>query len=448
MSGKKKVLSLVGNFFKDLFTKNLPLKGIALLFAFLLWGYVLTIENPEYTKTVRDVEIVSYGEESLTEKGLMLVSRELGTTDVDVLCKISKHSELDASRISCSVDLSSRAISLADEEDSKVIPLTVQTTLQSGYGTITAVEVSTVNVEVARISTRTNLPVSIEYTGSLPMGFQVKAPDRLSITVKGTKSLVDAISHGVITVDLDAFPVNDPETLAGEYSGVYQVRFYNSSNVALENILADNGESYTIEVPLTIRAYRELPILPNIQIDDGYDYTFTLSRDTVTLYGDRAVLQSLDSVSTQPITALPNMNSEAIEIDLVLPDGVSMLSSDTGKVTVLLTVTEQTDTREFTVPLAVTGLSDKLIRGERFPTEVTIRVTGTLRELDALSLNYIKASINLTGCGLGSHTVPVLIEIDSRAGAIQAVADPTEVTVALTEPEPEPTTAPAKSEGE
>ena len=37
MSGKKKVLSLVGNFFKDLFTKNLPLKGIALLFAFLLW---------------------------------------------------------------------------------------------------------------------------------------------------------------------------------------------------------------------------------------------------------------------------------------------------------------------------------------------------------------------------------------------------------------------------
>ena len=154
----KRLLSTAGNFFKNLFTKNIALKIIALLFAFLLWAYVLTIENPEYAKVIRDVEITMTGEETLSDKGLMLVSRELGTTDVTVVCEIGKHSELDASRVSCNVDLSSRTINLAEDEDSKVFPLTVTTSLLTGYGSITAVENSTVNVEVARISTRRDLP--------------------------------------------------------------------------------------------------------------------------------------------------------------------------------------------------------------------------------------------------------------------------------------------------
>ena len=68
MTNKKRLLSVIGTFFKELFTKNILLKVIALLFAFLLWGYVLTIENPEYVKVVRDVEISMIGEESLTER--------------------------------------------------------------------------------------------------------------------------------------------------------------------------------------------------------------------------------------------------------------------------------------------------------------------------------------------------------------------------------------------
>ena len=56
-SNNNRLLSAVGKFFKELFTQNIPIKIIALLFAVLLWGYVLTIENPEYIKVVRAVEI-------------------------------------------------------------------------------------------------------------------------------------------------------------------------------------------------------------------------------------------------------------------------------------------------------------------------------------------------------------------------------------------------------
>ena len=442
MSDKKRWLSVIGRFFIDLFTKNIPLKIIALLFAFLLWGYVLTIENPIYPKIVRNVEITMIGEESLGERGLMLVSRDLGTADVTVQCAIGKHSELDANRISCVVDLSNRRLNLTEDEDSKTIALTVQTTLESGYGTITSVSNGTVNVEVARISTRSSLPVAVEYTGALPSGFQVSVRDRLTISVSGMKSLVEKISRGVVTIDLEQFPIADPETLAGEYSGVYPIRFFDSSNVALEDIYNDNGETYTIEVPITIRAYREVPIVPDIRVPEGFEADQTLSRSTVTLFGDRAVLMATQQISTEPISAVEGMEAESIEAALALPEGVTLAAGDTGKVTVALTVEEIVDEMDVTVPITVEHLGDELLRGEDFPIEAVVTVRGTLRELDAFTPAYVKLTMDLKGLAAGTHTVALVTEVDSRAGNVSVELSEPTVTVTLHEvPKPEPIAA-------
>lgn len=433
MSDKKRWLSVIGRFFLDLFTKNIPLKIIALLFAFLLWAYVLTIENPVYPKVVRNVEITMVGEESLTERGLMLVSRDLGTADVTVQCAIGKHSELDATRISCVVDLNNRRLNLTEDEDSKEIALTVQTTLESGFGTITSVSNGTVNVEVARVSTRSALPVAVEYTGTLPSGFQIAVRDRLTISVSGMKSLVEKISRGVVTIDLDQFPTADPETLAGEYSGVYPVRFYDSSNVALDDIYNDNGESYTIEVPITIRAYREVPIVPDIQVAEGYEAEHTLSRSSVTLFGERSILLETAQISTEPITATADMSAETVEAALVLPEGVSLTAGDSGKVTVTLTTTELTDTREVTVPITIVNMHNDLLRDETFPIEAVVTIHGTLRELDAFIPAYVKLTMDLKGLTAGTHAVALVMELDSRAGGVTATLSEPTVTITLHE---------------
>ena len=447
MANKNRFLSAVGSFFKDLFTKNIGLKIISLLFAFLLWAYVLTIENPEYAKIVRDVEITMTGEETLADKGYMLVSREIGTTDVTVLCQIGKHSELDASRISCNVDLSSRTINLSEDEDSRVFPLTVTTTLQSGYGTVTAVEDSTVNVEVARIATREALPVGIEYEGVLPAGFQLVVPERLTISVSGMKSLVDQIAKGTVTVDLSSFPVTDPDSLAGEYKNVYPVQFYNTSNVGIENVYDDNGESYTIEVPIVIRAYREVEIEPVIEIGEGYECTANLSRSKIFIYGERNLLQEVESLKTETITVLSAARETTRRVSLVLPEGISLGDDDSGAVMVTLKVEESEENREFIVPITWTGFPDKMERGEEFPTETAISVTGTRNELEAFLPAYVTLTVDLTGCGEGTHTLPVVMAVDERAGELLIQLTEPSVTVTLKEIEPEPVvTEPAEPE--
>lgn len=450
MTNKNRILSAVGSFFKDLFTKNIGLKIISLLFAFLLWAYVLTIENPEYAKVVRDVEITMTGEEALSDKGYMLVSREIGTTDVTVLCQIGKHSELDASRISCSVDLSSRTINLSEDEDSRVFPLTVTTTLQSGYGTVTAVETSTVDVEVARIAARNSLPVGIEYEGTLPAGFQLVVPERLTISVSGMKSLVDQIAKGMVTVDISELPISDPDSLAGEYKNVYPVQFYNASNVGIENVYDDNGESYTIEVPIVIRAYREVDIEPSIEVGEGYEYTASLSRTKTFIYGSRSLLQEITSLKTETITVLSVTEETEHNVPLILPEGISLANGDSGTVTVVLKVEEIEENREFIVPITWKGFPDKMERGEDFPTETAVSVTGTRNELESFQPAYVTLTVDLTGCGEGTHTLPVVMTVDGRAGDLLIELTESNVNVTLKEikPEPEPEPEPAEPEQE
>ena len=432
-ASKKRILQRVGSFFKDFFTKNIPLKIISLLFAIMLWGYVLTIENPEYPKVVRDVEITMTGESTLTERGLTLVSRELGTTDVTVQCVIGKHSELDASRITCSVDLSDRALTLSDDEMSKIVPLTVSASIRSGYGTITSVENSTVSVEIERVSTRTGIPVSVEYTGALPAGFRVSTPDRLTVTVSGMQSQVDRIAKGVVSIDLSAFPRADLEALAGEYSGVYSIQFLDSSNNPVENVYDDSGDSYTLDVPITIRAYREATIEPEIAVPDGYEYTYTLSRRYITLYGDRAALDAIDTIVTEPISALPGMTGETVTAQLVLPEGITTGSGDTDSVTVTLTVSERIETRTLSVPIVVKGLDSSLLRGEDFPTEAAVSAKGTVKKLDAFTTANLTVTADLTGYGAGTHTIPLQISVDTHAEGIAAELVQPSITVTLLE---------------
>ena len=57
MTKRQKFFSAVGQFLKNLFTKNIPLKIIALVFALLLWGYVLSEVKPVYVKKLYGIEV-------------------------------------------------------------------------------------------------------------------------------------------------------------------------------------------------------------------------------------------------------------------------------------------------------------------------------------------------------------------------------------------------------
>ncbi len=409
MTRRQKFFSALGTFFKNVFTKNIPLKIIALLFAILLWGYVLAIENPEYVKRVRDVDITIVGEDTLNNRGLMLVTRDTGKTDVDVLCKISKHSELDASRVTCTVDLSSIAYSLDRDEDSKTIPVEVQAKVASEYGTVQGLSVGTVDLTVARLSSRSNLLVTINTQGTLVDGFDYSLPDELTISsLRGQKSEIDRIAYAEVTVDLDSFAVNDPEMLAGTYDLVLPVQFFDSANVRLNDIVTSSGETITTNLRVVIRAYRDVPIEPRIIVSDlfdsRYDYEATLSQDTVRLYGDRAALDAIESVKTEQILPKMYAGEERQTVSLLIPAGVQTDRSQSKSVTVYLQVNERVlEDVEFGIPITYSETKKGVELTGDEPKTVTVFVSGTVAAIDAFDPGWLSADVDLSNYGEGRY---------------------------------------------
>lgn len=413
MTKRQKFFSALKRFFKNIFTKNIRLKIIALVFALLLWGYVLAIENPEYVKRVRDVEISITGEDSLNARGLMLVTRDTGTTDVDVLCRISKHSELDESRVSAFVDLSDRAISLDRDEDSKTITLEVQTKIASDYGTVQGVTVGTVELTVARLSSRSNIRVSAKTEGELPEGFVYELPSNLAISIRGQKSEIDRISRGEVTVNLSSFAVNDPETLSGTYDLILPVQFYDSANRRLDDIVTSDGESVTTNVRVHIRACKVVDIEPAIETDEEFNMLYscdcTPSQKSIVLYGDRAVLDRIDVIRTESVFPQAAEGEERMLVELIIPGGVEIDRTQSATITVLLQVSERSDIQEFEIPINYTKIKDRLALTDSAPLWVTVQVSGKARAMQSFDPNKITATVNLQNFGAGVYEIPIEI---------------------------------------
>ena len=430
MTKRQKFFSALGRFVKNIFTKNILLKVVALLFALLLWGYVLAIENPEYTKRVRDVEIGIVGESILNGHDLMLLTRDLGTTDVDVRCGINKHSDLDKTKVNCTVDLSNNSITLDEDENSRVFKLEVKASVPTEYGTVQGQTVSSVEVEIARMSSRENIQVSPKFTGSLPEGFTVEVLNNLSISLTGEKAALDRVVRGEVTVDLDEFPTQDPETLAKIYDKVLTVQFYDSANKRMDEIMASNGRPFSINVRVQIRAYKEVEIEPVIEmLDDGYTWDYVLSFSKIILYGDRATLDKIDTIKTETISATPYMTNTSTMTTLIIPEDVEPAQGVSKEVKVTLSVKEKTDTQAFDVVVDY-ALNENSFLTTEGPQTVRIKVTGPLSALSSFNPDWVKAKVDLKNYLEGKIDAVVRYEVDKQAGNELTFEFPTE-TISL-----------------
>ena len=72
MENKNETGKKVGTFFKNLFLKNIGVKIVALFFATVLWGVVLTLQNPNRMKMIQNVPISFAGEADLQARDLVV----------------------------------------------------------------------------------------------------------------------------------------------------------------------------------------------------------------------------------------------------------------------------------------------------------------------------------------------------------------------------------------
>ena len=419
---RKNVLKAVLASFKGFFTRNLGLKIVALVFAILLWAYVLVALNPVRSKSIDDVPITLEGYTDLLSRNLILVNSDLGLADVEVNATITNHSDLDASRITCRASLST--ISAAGTYR---LPLSV--TVQSNLGTVASVDPRTVTVEVDNLIVKT-VPVKLELTGTLPEGYEVVAESVVStITLEGAARYIEPTVRAVATVDMTGRTENVEESV--------NVVFYDKDDNEVA-VVTRSQNTPNVTVRVTVSAYKLVNIHPEVTLEDDIYYTSInqVSPASVVIYGNSETLAAIDAVSTQSLVLPAERGVVTRDLALVLPEGVSLKRGQSSSVTLNAVVTEKTGETTLEAPLIYTGLGNDLVIADGAPTFMTLTVSGPLKQVEQVTPESLTVKVDLAGYGPGEwELIPVIQGLDlNRFPNVTVTLQEQRVRVTLTAP--------------
>ena len=424
MTKRQKIFSAVGQFLKNVFTRNIPLKIIALVFALLLWGYVLSEEKPKYVKRVPDVSIELLNENRLTEREWEVVDVNPSTVDVSIEAGIDMHSALTAQTVKCTVNLGQIVIS-GQDSDQKTVKLDVVVTTPEG--TVKKVSDDQVEVTIERVresgemtavvKTEGSFPAIVKADDDLPEYYECILKDTVAVpSVRGLKSEIEEISSAEVTLNLSSFDDSDLEYLGARYRRILPVVFKDVNGNVISNS-STNSVTVLLE-DIEIRRYKEVPIRLNVTSDaidlSLYDAECEFAPDasrTVRIYGSASELAKVREIYTDPISLKLAYvdNDKPREVGLAVPDGINVkLERETTSVVPSITVREVKDA-EFDVKVEYTEPDKDFILEEKTET-IKVRVSGLADAMLSFDANRFTASADLTYYRDGTFDVPFMLK--------------------------------------
>ena len=398
---------------KSLLTKNVAVKVISLLFAMLLWGYVLTDQKPVRTKVVTEVTTSFDGEAELNAQGLCVRSdrtQVLTNVSVAVRAQITNYESISPRTVNATISL--RNISEAREYE---LPITAS--VSSALGTVQQITPSTVTVEIDSLVTQT-VPVTTSFIGELPEGCwadmdALTTTTRLDIT--GAKTDISKVTRAECIVDL----TDRSSTI---YS-TFNVVFYDRDGEVVSSDIAV-GTVPTSTVRLPIYPMRSVPIdtVGSLVGTDNLAANHELASAVATpsavrIVGDQSVIDSVESVLLEPIPVNGLNASQTVESEIIVPEGVRLL--DTDPVSVLIEVREKSKAQNFeNLPITVVGLGAGYTATLDIEN-VDLSIKGRTSIVSIVKRGDVQINVDVTGLEPGTYRLPLQAFIRDEASTVE-----------------------------
>lgn len=383
---------------KGFCTKNAAIKVVALLFAILLWGYVLTDQNPSRTKTVTNVPTSFEGEAELLAQGLCVRGDRaaiLSDVTVQVRTQIAYYAALTANQISAT-------ISLRNISEARTYELPVNATVSGGYGVVQSVTPGTVSVEIDTRLTKT-IPVTTVYTGTLPDGYWADmsaSSVTTRVDVEGPKTDIERIKRAECVVDLS-------DCTSTIYS-TYDIILYDENDEVISpDILIGTVPTSTVRIPIypvktvPVNVKGSLEGLDNLAVNHEL-FSATATPQTVRLVGQQSVLDEIDSVLIKSINVSGMSEPETFVGEIIVPENTRLAEGD-GTVSVSLDIRESTDEQIFEqLVIEVENLADGLEAELEFET-VDLRVSGRISLVSVLKRSDAHVLVDVVNLSAGEY---------------------------------------------
>lgn len=304
------------------FTKNIGLKIISVVAAFLLWLVVVNVDDPVISKTYTGINVELVNKDSLAEVGKdyeVLDNSDMIT--VVVTAKRSVIDEMSKDYIKATADI--KSMTFAD-----TVPIEVKSTRYSDRIDSVTTRAESVKLKVEDIINKT-VPIAVDYSGTVAERRMLSGVDTNinNVNVRGPKSVVDSVVSLVATVDIDNL---DKDTIITEDL----VPVNENGNEVISEKLKISRDS--VDVTFLIDTIKEIPIESGYSGTPAAGYVDTgvvkMNPSNVLVSGRGENFSDLKSVNIAPnevsIDGATGDVVANIDISNFLPGGVAYYGAD------------------------------------------------------------------------------------------------------------------------
>ncbi len=300
--------------------KNLSMKIISLLFAIVLWFYIIQVQAPEIERNIKDVPVLFTQQAELKSRNLMLINDKEYSVDLKIRGQRKFLQDLDNTDVAVSADVGN-IYSTGSH--------TIHTSVAVPYGNVEVLNQNpslvTVTVdEIVEIEKEIVVVTNGDPKAGYVVGKTKTNPE--TILIKGAKTIVGGVDHARVVIDVTG--KNE------DISTVQLVELVSSSGTVIDSTFADLSKD-KVEVHCEILKEKNVSI--EVIFEEGVNTEtewYELEDNSVksiTIAGMGSALEKLDKVQTEKITKAMLDGKESIEVALVIPEGI--LSLDGEKVT-------------------------------------------------------------------------------------------------------------------
>lgn len=382
---------------------------VSIIFAALLWYYVVTDQNPLITKSY-DIPVKLLNMEYIEKNDLILMQNP---NNLKVTIKLKGYKDnLDlVSQLSITASADLMGIKSKGEVRTNIsfsgIPNGITLVDQSASELI-------LNLD-RKISS--HLKVSYKYKGKLADGFApvINNIDPPEILITGPESIVSKAKYALLTVDITG--------LTGDTIKDQTVTIYDAENKELNDI---SVQPKTQRVSLSLGVIKLVPILPQFtgKALEGYS---VLERGIypkfVSIAAKKDVLDSIKEIKTEKISIAGISERMEKNVKLILPPGIALVENDI-RIRAFADI-EKVITKEIKKSIEIRNLGEGL-SVEGVNQEITLTVVGPESIVENPAI-LIKAYADMEGIIEGEHVLKVLW--DTPKGFTIQKANPANITI-------------------
>lgn len=381
-------------------TKDVGLKILAFIFAFLLWLVVVNIDDPTQTRTFTSVVTVTNGDVLKSAGKLYEIKDGINTVSFRVTAKRSIIEKLSPSDFSAVADMNN----LENEER---IPVTIAAKSYANYITISSKQ-NYLYVVLEDEKTQ-RFVVSAQTTGNIEEGLAVDTvtSSPTVLTVTGPEDVVSTISSVVATANISGVTSNFTESVIPKF---YTERGdevdAKELTLSVSTISVSVSFLNTKAVDVVVKTSGTLPeglTLDSIKTDPS----------SVMIIGEASALNDVTSITIpESVINLSDLTGSfitTVDISSYLPAGVTLADSSSAKVTItVLMAGETSSTMDVTAENIEFRNVPEGMSVALNSSDIKVNVFGSSEALDALKSKNIKGYVDCSGLAVGESQNAVL----------------------------------------